>query len=143
MTNVNAGSTCATCGARLAHDHEDTMCSPCRRALIEKAAHHEALIARKRDLIKQTFEESGLYGVAHRFACDPAEALDVLIRAGVLPFASARRRQALERIVSSSRTAHVALAKELNISRWTVATYRRQLGIEPGAIPFQTRSIAD
>jgi hypothetical protein len=128
---------CVHCGAHLAHDHDDSLCSPCRRAAIEKAAHREALVARNRTQIEQTFNQAGLYGVAGFLQTTPEEALDVLIRARIVPFASERRRKVLEHIVASNHRSHVALADELRISRWTVAAYRRQLGIERGGVPMR------
>lgn len=120
---------CTSCGARLAHDHADTICSPCRRSLIENAAHREALFARDSALIRRIFESSGVYAVAERLDCAPAEALDVLIRLRVL-VTSPRQRGLLRQLVELRGSSHVEAARALNISRWTVATYRRQLGID-------------
>jgi hypothetical protein len=80
--------------------------------------------------IKASFESLGIYGVARHLGCRPEDALDVLVNAQVLPFVSARRRLLLRQLISLDNMSHVAAAKALNISRWTVATYRRQLGIE-------------
>lgn len=121
---------CASCGSRLARDHTDTICSPCRRSSIEHSAHRESRIARDHLGIKAAFDSSGLYGVADHLDSTPEDALDVLIRSRIFPFLSERRHRLLRDLVSLRDSSHVAVAEALNISRWTVATYRHQLGID-------------
>ncbi len=121
---------CSSCGARLARDNTATICSPCRRTLIENAAHLGALSARDVAAVKDAFDSLGIYGVARHLGCSPEDALDVLVNAQLLPFVSARRRQLLRQLLGLNDMSHVAAATALNISRWTVATYRRQLGTE-------------
>ena len=121
---------CSSCGSRLARDHEDTICSPCRRANIEHSASREARIARDHSGIKAAFAAAGLYGVADHLGSTPEDALDVLISSRLFPFISERRRMLLHQLVSLRDSSHVAVAEELRISRWTVATYRHQLGID-------------
>ena len=48
----------------------------------------------------------------------------------VIPFMSERRRAVLRRLVCMRGSSHVAVADALQISRWTVASYRQQLGID-------------
>ena len=120
---------CASCGARLARDHADTICSPCRRTEIERSAQLGYLVARDETVIKATFEVSGLYGVAERLGCTPAEAVDALIAARVVPWVAPRRRRLLHDLAALRECSHVTAAEKLRISRWTVATYRTQLGI--------------
>jgi hypothetical protein len=121
---------CESCGKRLARDHSDTICSPCRRTNIETSAHRGAQIVRDGAGIKTAFEEFGLYGVAERLGCTPAEALDVLLHSQLVPAVSPRRHALLVQLLALGNCSHVAAAEALHISRWTVATYRRQLGIE-------------
>ncbi|HEY7628262.1 MAG TPA: hypothetical protein VH761_14395 [Ilumatobacteraceae bacterium] len=98
--------------------------------MIEHAAEREALVARAGSKIKSVFDASGLYGVAESLGVTPVEALDVLIRSRFVPFVSERRRALLRQLVMLGGSSHVAAAKTLNISRWTVAAYRNQLGID-------------
>jgi hypothetical protein len=121
---------CASCGGRLARDHSGTVCSPCQRTLIERSARRHVLIAREGPGIKTAFETSGLYGVAQYLECTPDEALDVVISSRLFPFMSERRRRLLHQLVNLRNSSHVAVAEELHISRWTVAAYRHQLGID-------------
>lgn len=130
MVGPKAAVRCSLCGTRLAHDHVDTICSPCRRSEIENSARRGALLARESSQIKAAFDASGLYGVAEQFDVSPEEALDILITSRLVPVVSPRRRQLLRQLVALQDHSHVAAAEALNISRWTVATYRTQLGIE-------------
>lgn len=120
---------CSMCGARLAHDHVDTICSPCRRAQIERDARREAYVARGSSVSKAAFDSFGLEGVAEHLGIAPAEALDVLIAARIVPYVSERRRAKLRELVTMGDLSHVAVARRLNVSRWTVAAYRQQLGL--------------
>jgi hypothetical protein len=126
---------CSACGGRLARDNTGTVCSPCLRTRIEAAAHRGSLTARDRPRIKALFESSGLRGVAQHLDCTLEDALDVLLNAQLLPFASSRRRVLLRRLVGLEDSTHIAAGETLGISRWTVATYRRQLGIARAAAP--------
>ncbi len=121
---------CRSCGRRLARDHTETICSPCRRTIIENSAYREALTARDRTGIKAAFDSSGLYGVAQHLDSTPEEALDAVITSQLIPVLSAPRRALLHQLVALRDSSHVAVAEALHISRWTVAAYRRQLGID-------------
>ena len=130
MVAAIAAVLCSSCGGRLARDNTGTVCSPCRRTRIENAAHLGAVSARDVPRIKATFETLGIYGVARHLNCSAEDALDVLVNAQVLPFVSARHRLLLRQLIGLNDLSHVAAGAALNVSRWTVATYRRQLGTE-------------
>ena len=130
MVAAAAAVLCSLCGGRLARDNTGTICSPCRRTRIENASHVGAVSARNVPRIKATFESVGIFGVAQHLNCSPEDALDVLVNAQLLPFVSARRRLLFRQLIGLNDMSHVAAAKALNVSRWTVATYRRQLGID-------------
>ena len=121
---------CSSCGGRLARDNTGTVCSPCRRTHIEMTAHHGSLLARDSTQIKNAFEAGGLYGVAVHLDCTPEDAIDVLLSSQLVPFVSPRRRLLLRQLVALGDRSHIAAGEALNISRWTIATYRRQLGID-------------
>ncbi|MBK5330996.1 MAG: hypothetical protein JJD93_03445 [Ilumatobacteraceae bacterium] len=130
MVAAAAAVLCSSCGGRLARDNTGTVCSPCRRTRIEHDAHLGAFSAQNVPRIKAAFESLGVFGVAQHLDCSPEDALDVLVNAQLLPFVSARRRLLLRQLVGLNDMSHVAAAKALNVSRWTVATYRRQLGTD-------------
>lgn len=123
---------CSSCGGRLARDNTGTVCSPCRRTHIENAAHLGAVAARDVPHIKSVFNSLGILGVAQHLGCSPQDALDVLVNTQLLPCVSARRRLLLRQLVGLGHMSHVAAGDALHLSRWTIATYRRQLGTERG-----------
>jgi hypothetical protein len=88
------------------------------------------VIARDRQRVKSTFDRDGLNAVAAQLDCTLAEALDVVFDARLLPAMSERRRAMLRELVGLGDLSHVGAADRLGISRWTVATYRGQLGLE-------------
>jgi hypothetical protein len=139
MNTCLVAVACASCGARLARDNDDDVCSPCRRSAIEAAAHRARLIVRDAPGAQDAFRSNGLLGVARHLDCTADEALDVLFSLGLLPLTSHRRRPLLRRLIGMSALSHVAAADALAISRWTVASYRRQLGLE---ISHSHRSVA-
>lgn len=130
MVATAAVVLCESCGKPLAHDHSGTICSPCRRTAIETSAHRGAETIRDRSGIKAAFDSFGLYGVADHLNCSAAKALEVLLSARLLPRVSARRDAVLRQLVAMSDVSHVAAAEALGISRWTVATYRHDLGLD-------------
>ena len=130
MVAAAAAVLCSSCGGRLARDNTGTICSPCRRTHIEHAAHLGAVAPGDVSRIKAAFDSLGIYGVAKQLGCDPEDAFDVLVNAQLLPFVSVRRRLLLRRLIGLNDMSHVAAGEALNVSRWTIATYRRQLGTE-------------
>ena len=131
---------CNSCGRQIAHDHTDTICSPCRRTTIEASAHRQSLLTRNRPDVKAAFDSGGLYSVAEYLHSSPSDALDAMINSRLLPFFSGRRRALLRRLVSMGDSSHVAVAEALDISRWTVATYRHQLGIDRAPVAIRGRN---
>ena len=121
---------CESCTALLARDNRGTQCSPCRRGQIEAMARRAALVTRDPGGARQAFAVRGLHGVAAQLRCTADEAIDVVAMLGLLPPAYRRRIELLRRLVALDRVSHVAAAQALGLSRWTVATYRRDLGID-------------
>jgi hypothetical protein len=124
---------CTSCNGRLARDQVGSICSPCRRTLIESSARREVSIARDRARIKSAFDSFGVYGVSDQLGITPRQALHALFSSMLLPPVSSRRRLLLGQLVDLRDVSHVDAAQALNISRWTVATYRQLLGIERAA----------
>ena len=67
--------------------------------------------------------------LAEVLGCSAAEALDVALLRRLVPPAYRRRARLLARLVELGPVPHVVAADKLGLSRWTVATYRRQLGV--------------
>ena len=141
MTATMNRPRCASCNARLARDNEDTVCSPCRRSSIETLASRASLIVRDAPGARAAFAAEGLHGVARHLDCTPAEAFDLLFSLGLLPLASQRRRLLLHRLIAMDSLSHVAASEALGISRWTVASYRRQLGLDKQRSPERVGSL--
>ncbi|MGD9701848.1 MAG: hypothetical protein AB7Q42_18620 [Acidimicrobiia bacterium] len=127
---------CNSCSARLARDNHGTVCSPCRRGQIEAMAKRAALATRDADGARRAFSAGGLRGVASHLLCSADEALEVVVMLGLLPAAYRRRVEILRRLVALDRASHVAAAEALGLSRWTVATYRRDLGLDQTAAAY-------
>lgn len=121
---------CRSCSARLARDNAGSVCSPCRRAEIERLARRAALVTHDPDGVRQVFDADGLRGVTAFLACSADDALDVLLALGLLPAAYRRRLDTIRRLVEMDGLSHIAAGDALGISRWTVATYRRDLGLD-------------
>jgi hypothetical protein len=132
MAAASSGMLCSTCGGRLARDNTGTICSPCLRTHIETSAQRGALSARAAPGVKAAFDSHGLHGVAKHLDCTADEALDVLLNSQLVPFVSARRRSVLRELIGLTDSSHSAAGEALNVSRWTIATYRRQLGLDRG-----------
>ena len=124
---------CESCAALLARDNHATVCSPCRRGQIEAMARRAALVTRDPDGARRAFATRGVHGVAAQLRCTAHEAIDVVVMLGLLPPAYRRRIEVLRRLVALDRASHVAAADALGLSRWTIATYRRDLGIDQPA----------
>jgi hypothetical protein len=67
--------------------------------------------------------------LAEVLGCSTADALDVALVARLVPAAHRRRAPLLVRLLELGPVPHVVAADALGLSRWTVATYRRDLGI--------------
>ena len=124
---------CESCAALLARDNHGTQCSPCRRGQIESMARRASLVTRDPVGARQAFAGRGLHGVAAQLRCTADEAIDVVAMLGLLPPAYRRRIDILRQLVALDRVSHVAAAEALGLSRWTVATYRRDLGLDQTA----------
>jgi hypothetical protein len=127
---IDCIARCGTCSARLARDNSGTTCSPCRRSEIESMARRSALVTRDPDGARLAFADAGLGGVAAQLRCTAEEALDVVVMLNLLPPAYRRRVPLLRQLVALERASHIAAAEALGLSRWTVATYRRDLGLD-------------
>ena len=126
-------AVCETCSARLARDNSGRVCSPCRRSELEALARRAALVTRDPAGAGRAFDDAGLGGVAGHLACGIEDALDVVVMLGLLPAAYRRRLPVLRELVRLDRASHIAAAEALGLSRWTVATYRRDLGLDRSA----------
>jgi len=132
-------AVCESCSARLARDNSGRVCSPCRRSELESMARRAALVTSDPVGVGHAFEATGLGGVAGHLGCSIEDALDVVVMLGLLPAAYRRRLPVLRQLVLLDGASHIAAAEALGLSRWTVATYRRDLGLDRSGPARQRR----
>jgi hypothetical protein len=122
---------CTCCRCFLASDHDDTVCSPCRRRgwinRRSRALHADRAVA------TAAFERAGVPGIARALACSSTDAVEVALVCGLLPAVYVRRVDVLAQLVDLRDVPHVVAAERTGLSRWTVATYRRHLGMDAAA----------
>jgi hypothetical protein len=120
---------CTDCGAFLASDNPGPLCSPCWRSGLFRHASRAIRPGRDPVVVADAFEKGGVLGVARSLGCPLEEAVEISIVFGLVPGAYRRRVPLLVRLLELDSCSHVDAAHALGLSRWTVATYRRDLGI--------------
>lgn len=76
------------------------------------------------------FRQGGIFALAEELNSTPEDAIDVAIREGMLPRRWKSSRGKLCELLALDGLKHVDAATKLGVSRWTVATWRDQLGIQ-------------
>lgn len=122
--------SCPRCGCRLARDNTDTHCSPCRFALTLEA--HRALVVddEPKPEHRNAFKEGGVHALAEVASCSVEEAISLAIREGLVPRRWRSSEEKLLQLVKFEGIRHVEVAARLGVSRWTVATWRDELGLQ-------------
>ena len=122
---------CTSCRAFLARDNPGPRCSPCDhaqlRARFEKS--RVALPTATETQAREAFRAGGLPELARRLNCTPEQALELTLAKGLVPPIYRRRASVVRRLIELQHLSHVAAAAELRLSRWTVASYRKDLGL--------------
>jgi hypothetical protein len=85
-----------------------------------------------RDELVSIFEADGLAGLAERLDCGLVDAFEVAVANGLVPTSYRRRMAIVRQLIDCAHLPHVAAADRLGISRWTVASYRRDLRLHRG-----------
>ncbi|HLG91801.1 MAG TPA: hypothetical protein VKY15_02335 [Acidimicrobiales bacterium] len=119
---------CSECNCVLARDNRDTMCWPCRRQRALAAQEASALMLRRRE----AFEHGRIPALAEMMGVDTAEAIRYAVESGILPRRWRSQIDCLIRLSEMPEASHVHAAQALGVSRWTVADWRRQLGLQSG-----------
>jgi hypothetical protein len=121
---------CPRCGCRLARDNNDNHCSPCRFALTIDE-HRELLLDDEATPEYQAaFESGGVVELAHVADCSVGDAIGLAIRSGLVPRRWRSSEDKLRALVELEGVRHVEVAVRLGVSRWTVATWRDELGLQ-------------
>lgn len=93
-------------------------------------ARRAALITVDPPGVRRSFAAEGFAGVLNHLRCSRDDTLEVLLALGLVPAAYRRRLDLARELVALDGLSHVAAAGLLGVSRWTVATYRRELGLD-------------
>jgi hypothetical protein len=119
---------CARCGCVLAADNLSSLCSPCARS--ERERESNAGLRLDPAAVRAAFARGGAAAVVAELGCRPEEAIVGAVAAGVLSPLYLRRIGVLAQLMELHELSHVAAAERTGLSRWTVATYRRDLGLD-------------
>ncbi|MGH9205546.1 MAG: hypothetical protein ACRD1G_03150 [Acidimicrobiales bacterium] len=119
---------CSECHCNLARDNRDTMCWPCRRRQAISAQEASAVDLRR----QEAFEQGRVPALAHELDSDNAEAIRYAVEEGILPRRWRSHLEDLIRLAEMPGASHVDAAEAIGVSRWTIANWRRQMGLEPG-----------
>lgn len=132
LSTEAAVRTCSECRCRLARDNRDTICWPCRRSRAIAAQERSAIELRRRE----AFENDRIPGLARQMRTSTEGAIRYAIEDGLLSRRWRPHLGNLVRLAAMEDTTHVEAAKALGVSRWTVADWRRHLGLgtRPGAV---------
>jgi hypothetical protein len=112
----------------LAADNDSQICSPCsaisgrQRWIV--MSQHPSLVISAEDLA--TF---GIYELIRRNGTTTSVMISHLLNAGVLPGRIRRYEKLIVRLVDMPNLSHSAAARNLRVTRWTVAAWRQRLGI--------------
>jgi hypothetical protein len=99
-----------------------------RRDLRSKAS--TALRAgRDTEIVRQAFADGGVPRLAESLDVSFADALEVALLHKLVPAIYRRRTAVLVELLELGPVPHIVAAEALGVSRWTIATYRRDLGI--------------
>jgi hypothetical protein len=122
---------CIACAAFLARDNRGPRCSPCERTYqsTRYGADRVNVRAASASEAAAAFRDNGLPGIADAFGCSIGAALQVALAYGIVSPLYRRRANLVVRLVALSGHSHIAAGEQLGLSRWTVATYRRDLGL--------------
>jgi hypothetical protein len=130
----------------LASDNPGPLCSPCWQRELRARANTALRRGSDAQAVRRAFLAGGVPAIADALRCSSAEALEVALLHKLVPAVYRRRTALLVQLLELGPVAHVVAGEQLNLSRWTVATYRRDLGIvdrgRPAAASPATRRAA-
>ncbi len=129
MTTFAPPLVCARCSCRLARDNTEQFCSPCAARI----GRERWLTSDGTPAISISPEDLATHGITGLVALHSTTA-DVLISSmlatGVLPRQIRRYEDLVIRLVGMENLSHSAAARKLRVTRWTVAAWRKRLGLD-------------
>lgn len=123
-------SRCPNCGCVRARDNVERLCSPCAA----RSGRERWLrpIAPAADFDFDDLRAVGAYVLMARHTLTAEHLIDILLDNGMLPGRNRRYRLALVALLGMRGVSHSAAARQLDVTRWTVATWRERLFIDEG-----------
>jgi len=129
MTTFAPPQVCARCSCRLARDNTERFCSPCAGRL----GRERWMTPGGSTQLSITTEDLGALGIVGLMDrhCTTAEVLiPAMLSTGVLPRQIRRYEALVIRLVEMEGLSHSAAARKLRVTRWTVAAWRKRLGLD-------------
>lgn len=119
---------CTQCSCFLAADNDSATCSPCsaisgRQRWIVMSQHPSLTIS------AEDLATCGIYELIRRNGTTTSVMISHLLNSGILPARLRRYEKLIVRLVDMPDTSHSSAARNLRVTRWTVAAWRQRLGI--------------
>ncbi|CAB4887771.1 unannotated protein [freshwater metagenome] len=123
---------CRYCECRLAGDNTQEHCSPCA-ARIGRNRWRSVPAATVQHVTAQELETVGILTLLQRHATSPAQMIAALFASGTLPLRLRRHETHLVALLGLQGRSHSDAARDLSVTRWTVAAWRLRLGLGDGS----------
>jgi hypothetical protein len=114
-----------------------------RRAISSRSQEVVGAAVPTRRRLEEAWLRGALPAVAAEIGCDLAVAAGIVWDAQLLPPGTKVSRDDLVAIAEAGATSHLALSRTLGISRWTIANWRRRLGLVPDPVAGEAVSGGD
>lgn len=132
-------AACTACGCILARDNSNDMCSPCTTATGRRRWMSEPATA-SRSSSAAGFPGDDVAVISAPYSLGAEQAVDSLFASGTLPGRLWRYRHLLVRLVELRDLNHSAAARELGVTRWTVASWRERMRLDSALISDKEHS---
>lgn len=129
MTTLAPPQVCARCSCRLARDNTERFCSPCAGRLGRERWLTPGL-APSLSITPEDLAVLGITGLMARHSATAEELIPAMLTSGVLPRQIRRYEALVIRLVAMEGFSHSAAARKLRVTRWTVAAWRKRLGLD-------------
>jgi hypothetical protein len=129
MTTFAPPQVCARCSCRLARDNTERFCSPCAGRLGRERWMTPGWAAPV-SITSEDLSSLGISGLMERHRTTAEVLIPAMLSSGVLPRQIRRYETLVIRLVEMEGCSHSAAARKLRVTRWTVAAWRKRLGLD-------------
>jgi len=129
MTTFAPPLVCARCSCRLARDNTERFCSPCA-ARLGRERWLTPGWASPVAISTNDLATVGITGLMARHDMTADVLVPTMLATGVLPRQIRRYEDLVIRLVAMEGLSHSAAARKLRVTRWTVAAWRKRLGLD-------------